>query len=310
MRQSRTLARLSAILAGFAVASTTLAQVNRVFVSARSGNDANSCNSILTPCQTFQGAVDQVSAGGEVIVLDSGGYGRVDINKSVKIEAPPGIIAFVHPSISALPAVSIFAGATDSVVLRGLVLSVGDLDGIQVGTVGELHVENCVLDGFSTGIDCSSSGKLFVLDTIVRNCSQEGIRVAPNSGTLIAAIERSRLDKNHDGLAVGNVPSTIVRVSIKDSIAVGQTNVGLRADTQSGGVSELNVESCLVANNRLGIFSFQNGGLTTVRVSNTTVTDNTGVGVSSVAGQILTRGNNTVEGNSPDGAFSGTFTAK
>src|ERR1035438_945957 len=47
---------------------------NRVFVSQRSGNDANACNNILTPCQTFAGAVLQLNPGGEAIVLDSGGY--------------------------------------------------------------------------------------------------------------------------------------------------------------------------------------------------------------------------------------------
>src|ERR1022692_2511377 len=52
---------------------------NRVFVSQRSGNDANSCDNILTPCQTFAGAVVQLNPGGEAIVLDSGGYGPVTI---------------------------------------------------------------------------------------------------------------------------------------------------------------------------------------------------------------------------------------
>ena len=37
---------------------------NRVFVSARSGNDANACSNILTPCQRFAGAVVQLNPGG------------------------------------------------------------------------------------------------------------------------------------------------------------------------------------------------------------------------------------------------------
>ena len=57
---------------------------SRVFVSARSGSDSNTCNNINTPCQTFQGAVNQVAAAGTVIVLDTGGYGPVTIGK-----APP-----------------------------------------------------------------------------------------------------------------------------------------------------------------------------------------------------------------------------
>ncbi len=72
----------------------------------------------------------------------------------------------------------------------------------------------------------------------------------------------------------------------------------------------MNVENCLVTNNGgTGIFSYQNGGTTTVRVSNTTVTDNA-TGVANFVGQILSRGNNTVEGNGANGAFTGTFTAK
>ena len=47
-----------------------------------------------------------------------------------------------------------------------------------------------------------------------------------------------------------------------------------------------------------------------VRVSNTTVTDSTGSGVASTSGQILSRGNNTVEGNATNGIFTGTFMAK
>ena len=165
------------------------------------------------------------------------------------------------------------------------------------------------MDGFGTGIRDQAPGKLFVLDTIVRN-SGTGISLEPVSGTLTAAIERCRLDKNESGLASGGGSAVTVKTSIKDSIAVGQTNVGLRADTQTGGVSDLNIENCLVANNHTGIFSFSNGGLTTVRVSNTTVTNSEAFGVNNVGGATLTRGNNTVEGNSPNGSFTGAFTAK
>ena len=77
--------------------SPALALANRVFVSARSGNNANSCDNIATPCQTFAGAVTQLNPDGEVIVLDSGGYGPVTITQGVTIEAPAGVTAFVHP---------------------------------------------------------------------------------------------------------------------------------------------------------------------------------------------------------------------
>ena len=58
-------------------ASPAFGLANRVFVSARSGNNANSCDNINTPCQTLQGAINQLNADGEAIVLESGGYGAV-----------------------------------------------------------------------------------------------------------------------------------------------------------------------------------------------------------------------------------------
>ena len=58
------------VLTGFASSASGLA--NRVFVSARTGNDANTCDNILAPCQTFAGAVTKLNPGGEAIVLDSG----------------------------------------------------------------------------------------------------------------------------------------------------------------------------------------------------------------------------------------------
>src|SRR5215468_5945869 len=61
----------------------------RAFVST-GGNDANPC-SLAAPCRGFAAAVTAVAASGEVIVLDSGGYGPVVINKPVDITAPPGV---------------------------------------------------------------------------------------------------------------------------------------------------------------------------------------------------------------------------
>src|ERR1017187_8746083 len=78
------------LVALFLTPSAQAVLANRVFVSARSGNDANPCNNILTPCQTFAGAVVQLNPGGEAIVLDWGGYGTVTITQAVTIEAPPG----------------------------------------------------------------------------------------------------------------------------------------------------------------------------------------------------------------------------
>jgi hypothetical protein len=66
----------------------------RTFVSAGSGSDANPCSRAL-PCRSFGTAIGQTDSGGEVVVLDSGGYGPVTVTQSVAIIAPPGVHAAV-----------------------------------------------------------------------------------------------------------------------------------------------------------------------------------------------------------------------
>src|ERR671934_1739865 len=96
-----------------------LATIRRTFVST-SGSDANPCDR-ATPCRSFGAAIANTTAGGEVIVLDSGGYGPVTITKAVSIIAPPGIYA----GITALSgdAIDVSAGTSDKVTLRGLTLN-------------------------------------------------------------------------------------------------------------------------------------------------------------------------------------------
>ena len=51
------------------------AQANRTWVSGV-GDDANPC-SRTAPCKTFAGAISKTAAGGEINVLDPGGFGAV-----------------------------------------------------------------------------------------------------------------------------------------------------------------------------------------------------------------------------------------
>src|SRR5438876_2640495 len=92
----------------------------RSFVSANHGNDANPCT-VTLPCRNFAAAIAQTIAGGEVIVLDSGGYGPVTIGNSIALIAPPGVYAGITAFSG--DAITINAGASDVVTLRGLTLN-------------------------------------------------------------------------------------------------------------------------------------------------------------------------------------------
>src|SRR5512139_943857 len=85
---------------------------------ASHGNDANLCT-LTSPCRSFSHAVDVADAGGEVIVLDTGGYGSVTITKSISIIAPVGMYASVTFS-SNTNGITIDAGEYGSVLIKGL----------------------------------------------------------------------------------------------------------------------------------------------------------------------------------------------
>src|SRR6516165_1614419 len=101
----------------------------RVFVASY-GNDSNPCT-FLSPCKTFQQAVNVVAAGGEVTAIDSAGFGPITISKSVSITSPAGIEAGIVPTYGG-SAITITAGPSDGVQLRGLTVDgagVGGLNG-------------------------------------------------------------------------------------------------------------------------------------------------------------------------------------
>src|ERR1022692_2635694 len=184
------------LVALFLTPSAQAVLANRVFVSARSGNDANPCNNILTPCQTFAGAVLQLNPGGDAIVLDSGGYGPVTITQGVTIEAAAGVTAFIHPPSGV--AITVNAGSA-TVTLRGLVLNAGTNSGITVNSVGILNVENCLITGFTYyGIDMLSGGLLNVKGTDITACFI-GIYLLNLTGVVQASIDHCHLDGNGYG---------------------------------------------------------------------------------------------------------------
>jgi len=68
----------------FASASAN-AQASRTWVSGV-GDDANPC-SRTAPCKTFAGAISKTARGGEISVLDPGGFGTVTITNNGTIIA-------------------------------------------------------------------------------------------------------------------------------------------------------------------------------------------------------------------------------
>src|SRR5215211_802073 len=67
----------------FATVSIAQAQASRTWVSGV-GDDVNPC-SRTAPCKTWAGAISKTATCGEINALDPGGYGTLNITKSIII---------------------------------------------------------------------------------------------------------------------------------------------------------------------------------------------------------------------------------
>jgi len=286
-------------LALFATAS--LAQVQRTFASA-SGSDGNPC-SRSAPCRTLAQAISQTNAGGEVIVLDSAGYGPLTITKSITVTAAPGVYAGI--SVFSGDGIDVNAGSADVVVLRGLTVnnqgSTGG--GIVANTVGTLRIEGCVVRGFSFagGISLLSASKLSVKDSSVADC-EYGIFTNPGSGTAQVTIDHITVGCL-TGVEVGASGTGTALGAIRDS-SVTDCVVGISTFTSGPGATALlDVERCLVTNNETGLITNPGqGGNSAISISNCVITHNSHAGFFVFEGTTMySRGNNTIGGNGPNG---------
>lgn len=139
--------------------ATTNATTLRAFVSS-TGSDANAASNCVqaSPCRTFAGAYPTVTAGGELIALDTAGYGPLTgantINKAITIATVPGVIAFVVAA-AGTSAFTVSAGASDLVVLRNINFNgSGAANTIGVNhTSGKLIIDNCRFAQLTTGFN-------------------------------------------------------------------------------------------------------------------------------------------------------------
>lgn len=272
------------------IASGGSAQAQHTFVSA-TGSDKDTCTR-ADPCRTFNRALSLTAGGGEVVALDSATYEPFSVSKAVTVTAAPGALAVI--SAASGDGIQVGAGASDVVVLRGLDVESqgGGFAGILYNAGAELHTESCVINHFGDrGIDAFGPS-LSVKDTTIRN-SGLGILTASVPGNTVTA-ENVRLESNQAGLFATNG----ARVSIHNSVIAGNSQQGIFAFGNGPGTFvEVNVEACLIAYNGTdGVKSLANGSAV-VRISNSIVTDN-GVGLHQAGtALLLSRGNNSVEGN-------------
>ena len=76
-----------------ALLATGASAIQRTAVKSN-GVDSGNC-SLATPCRTFGYAMINTDFGGDIVTLDSAGYGPVTITQPVSIVVPSGVYAGV-----------------------------------------------------------------------------------------------------------------------------------------------------------------------------------------------------------------------
>ena len=294
---------------------------------ASNGIDTNDC-SLATPCRSFGAAMLKTSSGGEIVVLDSAGYGPVVITQPVSIIAPPGVYA----------GVSVFSGTgivvnpvVGKVTLRGLTInSLGGTTGIDYQTGDALYLDNVVVSGFPTAglnVLAAATGTVQIHDSLFR---QNGIGATfGTTGGTTAVLKVTISDSSFDGNTTGvrftsfsaqgeirgstlaggttgallqpSVAGAVSRVDFIDSTITKNTAAGIQA---GGGVGTANVgvSSSLISGNGLGVNASANGN---VYLTDATITRNT-TGLATAGGAITSGTLNRLYNNGTNGVFGST----
>ena len=223
------------------------ATAQRTFVASYglSANTAFNC-SITKPCRAFSEAIGVTNSGGEVIVLDSAGYGPVTINQSVSLIAPAG--AYAGITVFTGDGITVNApGAT--VVLRGLSINgQGGSNGVNLLNAARLRIESCIISKMTVdGVMHSAIGaELIVLDTIIRDNGGSGI-----GGDVDASVVLDHVRSEHNGtngFYMASVTSE-ARVMISDSIFAFNGSNGVWVAAPNFGDMHAQIERSVLADN-------------------------------------------------------------
>jgi hypothetical protein len=179
---------------------------------AGNGADNGVCT-FSNPCATFGGAVAATAAGGTINCANSGSYSTpigFTISKSITISCR-GVAAGVDGAIS------ISAGATDKVVLEGLLIDEHQILGLNAITI-------------------NSGGFVYLIDSTVQGAAGNGVLLQSTTPNARLFIQNSRIQGNAaSGVTVSPAGSTVNILSVIDSLIDSNGPTGIKL-TSSGAI--------------------------------------------------------------------------
>lgn len=289
----------SIMLALSILASTeAMASAQRTFVASY-GNDANPCSLVL-PCRGFSAAVAQTIAGGEVIVLDSAGYGPVTIAQSASIIAPAGVYAGISVPTGATGVT--INGPGINVLLRGLTITSpgGGSSGVVLVDGSELTIEDCELSHFDRALEVWAYGASTVMNISRMIAHDNNYGVIVKWGATANISNSQILTSGSAGIIIWGGLSLTSNVFIADTLVTGNKSGLTRCIDDSAGaggtgnmsITRVTVTGCDIA---IGILS---AGLMTI--SNSMVSGNNTAFAQSGPGAFHSLGNNHLSSNTND----------
>jgi hypothetical protein len=294
-------------------ASPAFAQATRTWVSGV-GADDNPC-SRTAPCKTFAGALIKTAPGGEISVLDPGGFGTINITKAISVNGEWGGEGGVLAANTT--GIIVNAGANDVVNIRGLMIegAGNGINGIRYLAGKALHVQNTVIRNFKGASANNHNGILVnpttgnlildVSDTVIADNGPGGAGVGihfkpTGAATIRASITRTQVMNNTIGLnADGDNGTGSIDVTITDSVFARNAGDGVAtiSPNASDALVKVTLDRATVSSNgAIGVHSV--GQRSTVRITKSTVTANGAAGLqANNSGVLGSYGDNATEGN-------------
>ena len=303
-----TLAILGTTLLGAFYTAPAHAQASRTWVSGV-GDDANPC-SRTAPCKTFAGAISKTVAGGEIDVLDPGGFGAVTITKAITLDGGGGQVGSVL--VAGTNGIVVAASATDVVILRNLRINglrqtaSPGINGVSVQSAAQVIIDNCDIFGFNTSglsVSLGTTGLVEVRNSTFRNNST-GISSSSTSGFAAVQVINSSIVGTFSGTQVG------IGVNAQGGGAISVSNSSFQdlltgAQVAAGGI--LNIDSSFFSSTGTAI-STASGTTFPTNVSNNSFY-NAGTAFGG-AGSYTSAGNNRIDAGTAQGATPGAMTVK
>jgi hypothetical protein len=176
--------------------------------------------------------------GGEVLVLDSGGYGTITITQGVSLKVPPGVYG----------GISVFPGANGITInapgarvnLEGITINgQGGANGINILNANMVDMRRMTIENLVVGLNVqtASSSNLMISDSSIAYNSSHAIVLMPTANLSVNVIGSQIKVNGGNGIHVGDH----VNLGMSGVLVAKNAGYGLEATVTDSNISPMGV---------------------------------------------------------------------